>query len=146
MTIFFDKNILNTTSNIKNDHQNFVAGKVSFVVDKADEKHSDKSGYYMVARLSVINEQKQTAKVNVFLFFTDKSIYRVDQFCKSVGEPNLLHNGQISADAFTGLEGKAIVKKGMNGYLEVVKFLPKNNTPVLNNSPALNNSVDDIPF
>lgn len=124
MTITFNKNAVKENNQI-NANKDFKTGKVYFVVDGAEERHSDKAGAFILLKLSITNEEKQLAKITTCLFFTDNLLWRVKSFCTCVGEDRLFDSERISADAFVGLEGNAITDRNADGYINIKRFIPK---------------------
>jgi hypothetical protein len=145
MSIIFNKNAVQENKNSVN--KDFKVGEVYFAVDGAEEKHSEKLGQFILLKLSISNFEGQTAKITACLFFTDNMLWRVKQFCNCVGEDKLFEKGEISVEAFAGLEGRALVDRNQD-YINVKKFLPKILTikkplPVETNNKAMD---DDLPF
>lgn len=152
MTITFNKDAVqdNKQANVNKD---FKVGKVCFVVDGAEERHSEKSGAFILLKLSIVNAEKQLGKATTCLFFTDNLLWRVKSFCACVGEDNLFNSGKISADAFVGLEGDALTDRNKEGYINVKRFFPKLLTMKrsvvadINNQDNMEKVVDDgFPF
>lgn len=147
MTITFDKNAVQEKTQ-GNNNKDFNVGKVYFVVDDAEERKSEKSGQFILLKLTINNNEGQTAKITTCLFFTDKMLWRVKQFCTCVGEDRLFDSESISCNAFVGLEGEAIVDRNPEGYINVKRFLQKTLTlkkpeVTTTNKPF---SDEDIPF
>ena len=123
MIITYKKDVIKDTKPV-NTTKDFKVGKVSFVVESSEGRHSDKTDTdYVLLKLSIMNEERQVAKITACLFFSDKMLWRFKSFCYCVGEEALFNSEKIDTDAFVGLEGNAMVDRNQQGYIEVKKFL-----------------------
>jgi len=149
MTITFDTNIFEGVD----EKDEFTA---RFIVTDSEERSTEKSGKFILLRIEACNDITQkTYKVNQCLFFNKKSAWKLKEFFLSVGKSvSVLVNGKIDKSYFINMKGKVALIRGASGYMEIKKFLPKNEIVALNkdntsDKDSCNNAcVDDdsIPF
>lgn len=78
---------------------NIPAGNYEFIVSNAEERES-KAGNPMInlELLIVVPGRDNPVKVFDCLVFTDKAIFKIEQFCKAVGMPEKFQNNDGNVD------------------------------------------------
>lgn len=123
-------------------------GRYQFKVANACEKVSKTSGNPMIEiELSVTVGHMRTIKVFDYLLGIDSCLFKVKQFCESVGID--FNDGNIEVDDVLGVNGEALFKYELssNGreYLKVIRYISRD-TPPADDEPKSQIRGEDIPF
>jgi hypothetical protein len=124
-------------------------GRYVFKVANAEEQTS-KSGNPMIKLdMCVKISDYKSLPIFDYLVSTEKALFKIKQFCQSVGLP---FNGDLNVDDVLGKTGEALFmhETGSDGrkYLKVAKYISIDEPPAQTETAEQTQSAigDDIPF